>query len=256
VASKNGLDLPQTLVAALKTARSVTVLTGSGISEESGIPTFRDAQTGLWSLYKPEDLATPTAFRTNPHLVWQWYNWRRELIRLAVPNPGHLALAAIETNFPDQGFTLITQNVDGLHQQAGSRNIIELHGNIMRDRCTECNAISMAGSVSKVPEMDLPKCQICNGRLRPDVVWFGENLAHDALQQAWMVSENCDFFFSIGTSAVVQPAASLPIIAKENGATVIEINPSSTPLSRVAHLSIKGQAGEILPSLAALEWRI
>jgi len=243
------LSIPSGLIQAFEHIARVTVLTGAGISAESGIPTFREAQTGLWSSYDPEDLATPQAFRRNPRLVWEWYAWRRELVSRAAPNPGHIALAALESHF--QEFTLITQNVDGLHQQAGSRGVLELHGNIRRIRCSAENILveSWTGS-EEIP----PRCPNCGERLRPDVVWFGENLPRQALEAAWQAASSCEVFLSVGTSSLVEPAASLPYVALRAGAKIIEINPQSTPLSPQANFAWQQPAGVALPALlAALE---
>lgn len=222
----------------------MTVLTGAGVSAESGVPTFRDAQTGLWARFQPEELATPAAFLRNPRLVWEWYAWRRELVSKAQPNPAHFALAELEKRAPL--FTLITQNVDGLHQRAGSRDVIELHGNITRTKCFEEDAIVTDWpDTGEVP----PRCPNCGGRLRPDVVWFEEALPAEATSRAFERSEDCDVFLSIGTSTVVYPAAALPFHALENGATVVEINPDSTPLTRSVHFVLAGAASEVLPEL-------
>ena len=232
------------LLDALRNARKLAVLTGSGISAESGVPTFRDAQTGLWSNFRPEELATPEAFQRNPKLVWEWYAWRRGLASQAQPNAGHLALVELERRVPQ--FSLITQNVDGLHQRAGSRNVIELHGNITRTKCFEEDVL-----VEKWTETDEtpPRCPRCGGRLRPDVVWFGEALAPDDLERALTDSQSCDLFFSIGTSALVHPAASLPFEALQHGATVVEINPDETPLTSHATFALRGLSGVILPEI-------
>jgi NAD-dependent deacetylase len=213
-------------------------------SAESGVPTFREAQTGLWAKYNPEELATPQAFQRNPRLVWEWYEWRRELVAQAEPNPGHLALAELEQRIPL--LTLITQNVDGLHQRAGSQNIVELHGNIHRTICFEERTVVDAWpETAEVP----PRCPRCGGLMRPDVVWFGESLPQEALVIAFMAAEQCDLFLSIGTSALVQPAASLPLVALEQGTAVVEINPDTTPLTpRVTHV-LRGPAGQVLPTL-------
>jgi NAD-dependent deacetylase len=243
--SKNdAVAIPPDLVEALQAAQHVAVLTGAGISAESGVPTFREAQTGLWAKYNPEELATPQAFQRNPHLVWEWYEWRRELVARVEPNPGHLALAELEQHVPL--LTLITQNVDGLHQRAGSQNIVELHGNIHRTICFEERTVVEAWSeTTEVP----PRCPRCGGLLRPDVVWFGESLPQEALVVAFMAAEQCDLFLSIGTSALVQPAASLPLVALEQGTVVVEINPDTTPLTpRVTH-ALRGPAGQVLPAL-------
>lgn len=238
------MNFPTDLIAALKQAHAIAALTGAGISAESGVPTFRDAQTGLWARYKPEELATPQAFRRDPKLVWEWYAWRRELVSKAEPNPGHYALAELEARTPH--FTLITQNVDGLHQRAGSRNIVELHGNIHRTRCFECGApVESWADDSRVP----PHCPKCDGLLRPDVVWFHEMLPHAARVAAIDATNACDVLFSVGTSGVVEPAASLPFEVLRRGAVVIEVNPNATPLSDHATFVLRGPAGVILPEL-------
>jgi NAD-dependent deacetylase len=237
-------EIPSELIAALKSIQRVAVLTGAGISAESGIPTFREAQTGLWSRYDPQDLATPEAFRRNPRLVWEWYTWRRELISLSEPNPGHLALVEMEQLFPQ--FTLITQNVDDLHQKAGTQSIIQLHGDIFRTKCSEEDVL-----VPDWPDTGVipPQCPSCNSPLRPDVVWFGESLPAHVIQAAIQAASSCQAFFSIGTSTLVEPAASLPFIAMQQGAYVIEINPEITPLTRSARWSVFAPAGQALPTL-------
>ncbi len=242
-------SIPDELVTALRQAQHVAVLTGAGISAESGVPTFREAQTGLWAKYDPEELATPQAFRRNPRLVWEWYEWRRGLVAKAEPNPGHRALAVLAQHVPQ--LTLITQNVDGLHQRAGSENIIELHGNITRTKCYENGRI-----VENWPETDdvPPRCPDCGGLLRPDVVWFGEELPVDALATAVTAAQTCNIFFSIGTSALVQPAASLPLQAVWNGRVTVEINPQPTPITRQMDYILAGPSGEVLPALLAAAW--
>ena len=246
---QQSFDFSPQLIRTLQTARHITVLTGAGISAESGVPTFRDAQTGLWARYRPEDLATPQAFRRDPRLVWEWYTWRRGLIGEVKPNPAHLALAAMER--VTAKFTLVTQNVDGLHRQAGSSNILELHGNICRTRCfSEDILIEEWDETEAVP----PRCPNCGGLLRPDVVWFGENLPAEALQEALLATQDCDLFFSIGTSTLVEPAASLPFLALRQGAVVVEVNPERTPLTRTATYSFQAPAGQLLPALVAIAW--
>jgi len=247
---------PDSLISAIRNAEKITVLTGAGISSESGIPTFREAQTGLWENYNPEDLATPQAFQINPKLVWDWYLWRRKIILMSEPNSGHYSLAEMEHLILSKSgeLTLITQNVDGLHKQAGSKLIIELHGNIMTEKCTQCN-LQKAGGYDPSPEIKLPTCEQCGGLLRPNVVWFGESLPTDKLQLAWRAAENCDVFFSIGTSAIVQPAASLPRLARQNGATVVEVNPRPTPLTPYTAHYLQGFAGRILPKLIDKVWK-
>jgi len=240
------IDIPDEVVDDLESSQFVAVLTGAGISAESGVPTFRDAQTGLWAKYDPLQLATPEAFQNDPQLVWDWYLWRKELISGSQPNPGHLALVDLEAFYPE--FKLITQNVDGLHQSAGSTGVIELHGNIFRTKCSRDGRII---SEPLGPSGSVPLCPECSSYLRPDVVWFGENLVTDTLKTALEAARSCEVFISIGTSTFVEPSASLPFLALDNGATVLEINPRSTPLTQRASFSIRGNAGEILPALAA-----
>lgn len=238
------MTIPADLIQKLVAARRVAVLTGAGVSAESGVPTFRDAQTGLWAKYSPEELATPRAFQCNPHLVWEWYEWRRKLVAEARPNPAHLALVELEKLFPQ--FDLITQNVDGLHQRAGSNRVIELHGNITRTKCfDEDELVSCWNETGDSP----PKCPGCGGLLRPDVVWFGEPLPAGELEQATTASTECDVFLCIGTSSVVYPAAALPVEALRSGATVVEINPQPTSLTAHAHFAPAGAAGVVLPEL-------
>ena len=241
--------IPVELIQKLRSVQRVVVLTGAGTSAESGVPTFREAQTGLWARYDPKELATPEAFQRNPRLVWEWYTWRRELSAQAQPNPGHLALAQMQTHVPQ--FTLITQNVDGLHQRAGPNQVIELHGNITRTICaTNRHVVDSWAPTDEVP----PLCPHCGGQLRPDVVWFGEALPEEALRQAMIAVQQSDLVFSIGTSNLVYPAASLPFEALEQGATVIEINPNDTPLTPHVHFALTGQVGQILPILVNLTW--
>jgi NAD-dependent deacetylase len=238
------VHIPESLVPALRSAGSVAVLTGSGVSAESGVPTFRDAQTGLWARFHPEELATPEAFVRDPHLVWEWYAWRRELIEKAAPNPGHKALAELERQVPT--FALITQNVDGLHRRAGSRNVIELHGNIRRSKCSrESMLVEPREGDTGIP----PSCPCCGAFLRPDVVWFGEPLPAGAVAEAFDAARGCDLFFSVGTSSLVQPAASLPFEALRHGAVIVEVNPEETPLTRRALYALRGRTGGILPAL-------
>ena len=231
--------------ALLQGARSVCVLTGAGISAESGIPTFRDAQDGLWANYSPLDLATPEGFERDPELVWRWYEWRRALIREARPNPGHDAIASLAARFPR--LTLVTQNVDGLHQRAGSPAVIEYHGNILRDRCTLEQAPAERSEESR--SAALPRCAACGGLLRPDVVWFGEMIPRDALLLADAAAAECDAFLSIGTSSLVYPAAGLAETALRRGVPVIEINPCATELTPRASLVLQGPGGLVLPQL-------
>lgn len=241
--------IPSELRAALRNARHVVVLTGAGISAESGVPTFRDVMTGLWAKYNPQELATPQAFVRDPRLVWEWYAWRRELVSKVEPNAGHRALAELERRVPR--FTLITQNVDGLHQRAGSRRVVELHGNILRVKCfDEGTVIEHWEETSEVP----PRCPNCGGPLRPDVVWFGEALPDQTFNEAALAALACDVFLSIGTSGVVEPAASLPLVALRRGARVALVNPEETPLLSETVDFLQGAAGTILPLLVQETW--
>jgi NAD-dependent deacetylase len=237
------VDKIQALREALRKAERVAVLTGAGISAESGVPTFRGAD-GLWGNYNAMDLATPEAFARDPELVWRFYNWRRDLISRITFNPAHKALAELEKRIPR--FTLITQNVDGLHVKAGSRNIIEIHGNLWKVRCVECSVILLDESRNMG---HLPRCNQCGGLLRPHVVWFGESLDPEILNQAFQASGSCQVMIAIGTSAVVQPAASLAMEAKRAGALVAEINLERTPNSGFMDIVLLGKAGEIVPRL-------
>lgn len=232
----------------LREARAVAVLTGAGISAESGVPTFRGPE-GLWRNFRAEDLATPDAFARDPELVWQWYRWRRQRMASAQPNPGHQALVLLESRVPR--FTLITQNVDGLHARAGTRSLIELHGNIWRDRCV-ANAEHRVAHAPGEPEAGsldaIPLCP-CGARLRPDVVWFGEGLDPDDFEAAVEMTGTTDVLLVVGTSGLVYPAASLPGVARRAGASVIEVNPDDTPLSAEMDVVLRGAAGEVLPEL-------
>lgn len=225
-------------------ARRVVALTGAGVSAESGVPTFRDAQTGLWEHYDPLELATPEGFARNPRLVWDWYQSRREALGRARPNPAHRALAAWQNAVPS--LVVVTQNVDGLHQAAGSGDVIELHGNLRRNLCSEeRKAVQPAPDDDRRP----PHCPDCGALLRPDVVWFGEMLPEDALRRAYVAVCEADLVLSIGTSSLVQPAASLPYEALRAGVHVLEINPEETPLTPECTASWRGKAGEVLPAL-------
>ncbi len=233
----------ETIQGWLAEAERVTVLTGAGISAESGVPTFRGAG-GLWRQHRPEDLATPEAFARGPRLVWEWYDWRRARVAKAEPNPGHMALAQLERRVPD--FTLITQNVDGLHQRAGSRHVLKLHGDIWTLHCLGCG---LEETNHDVPLREIPPRCSCGGLFRPGVVWFGETLPADVLRQAMEAAAHAQVFLGVGTSAVVQPAASLPLLAQQNGAKLVEVNLEETPLSAQADASFWGKAGELLPRL-------
>jgi NAD-dependent deacetylase len=232
------------ILALLDRTTRVTVLTGSGISAESGIPTFRGEQ-GLWKQFRAEELATLQAFERDPGLVWEWYDWRRGIIGRAEPNEGHGTIAAWQEVFPS--FSLITQNIDGLHERAGSREPIELHGNIWKMRCLREGTVTES---REVPLRSLPPlCPACGAMLRPHVVWFGEALDRHVLDEAYRLSASCEVMFVVGTSALVQPAASLPLAAADSGAKIVEVNPDPTPLSRAADFVLRGKAGQILPLL-------
>ncbi|MEW6732435.1 MAG: NAD-dependent deacylase [Acidobacteriota bacterium] len=228
-------------------ARRVVVLTGAGVSAESGIPTFRDAQTGLWEQYDPAELASPDGFSANPKLVWDWYEYRRQIVRSSAPNPAHFALAELETRY--QQFVLVTQNVDQFHTQAGSQHVLELHGRILENRCFAEDRLLADVELdhSTVP----PRCP-CGAFARPGVVWFGEALPADTLSQAFAAARRCDLCLVVGTSGVVQPAASIPLQALHAGAFLIEVNNQESVLTETMHLFLRGKAGELLPRLVKL----
>ena len=233
----------------IKNANKLTVLTGAGISKASGIPTFR-GKDGLWSKYSPSELATYQAFTKNPKLVWQWYNYRRKIIKVAKPNAAHYAISDLEKMFKDN-FAIITQNIDSLHRQTGNKNILELHGNIFETKCLICDKIYFDDTIYEDDELP-PKCKFCGGKVRPNVVWFGENLDRNILDKAMAASAQCDVFLCIGTSGVVQPAASLPKIASDIRAFVVEINVEYSGISIYADEVIIGKAEEILPQIVDL----
>jgi len=243
------MNFPPELIRFLRRAQRLAVLTGAGVSQESGLRTFRDAQSGLWAQYKPEDLASPQAFARAPKLIWDWYAWRREAIKGVRPNAGHYALVELEKRISQ--FTLITQNVDGLHRMAGNQNVLELHGNIQRVRCSACYTFT---ETWEDDTESVPRCAVCGGLLRPDVVWFGESLPREQLEAAVEAARTCDIFFSIGTSGVVQPAASLAHAARNRGAVVVEINAETTPLTPKVDYFLQGKSGEILPELVKAVW--
>lgn len=238
------------LVESLRKARHVAILTGAGISAESGLPTFRDPLTGFWSKFRPEDLATPEAFQRNPELVWKWYVERRSMARAARPNAGHLALARLQTLVPK--VTTITQNVDGLHQAAGSVDVLELHGNIHATRCFDRDH-PMSVTAEDENSGDHPVCELCGSFARPGVVWFGENLPETAFAKAIEAARKCDVMLVVGTSGIVQPAASLGSLAQTHGATVAVINPDRGS-AIMGGLFLGGTAAVILPRLLELAW--
>ncbi|MCX7880496.1 MAG: NAD-dependent deacylase [Ignavibacteria bacterium] len=238
------MEIPDDLIDALTCANFVAALTGAGVSAESGIKTFRDPD-GLWAKFNPMELASIDGFLSNPQRVWDWYQYRREVINNAKPNPGHYALAEMEKLFPQ--FTLITQNVDRLHQKAGSKKVIELHGNIIENHCFQCKR-PFEGETA-LPDGEIPKCPSCGGLIRPSVVWFGELLPFDALTEAEQSATECNVFFSIGTSAEVYPAANLPLIAKRSGALVVEVNPNYTALTPYVDFKISETSAVALPAI-------
>jgi len=247
------------VIEALRAARHVVVFTGAGISAESGIPTYRDALTGLWENFDFAELATPDAFRRDPALVWGWYEWRRMKVMRADPNPAHRAIEAMASKVPR--FTLITQNVDNLHERAGSTDVIHLHGSLASPHCFACaRPHELPSDIPDEPHggrrLEPPRCLHCGGRIRPGVVWFGESLPKDAWSAAMSAveMEGCDLFFSIGTSAMVYPAAELPFTALRRQATVVQINPDLTQLDEVASISLHSAAADVLPRLVEAAW--
>jgi NAD-dependent deacetylase len=237
-------EIDQELVERLGKATCVTVLSGSGVAAESGVLTFREAQTGKWATFDRSELATAQAFLRTPRLVWEWYDHRRQQIEATEPGPTHYALVDLEQAYTD--FMLITQSIDGLHWRAGSRDLVELHGNIARTRCFDCSGYANVWDA----EGDIPpRCVRCGGMLRPDVVWLGEGLPAAQLRRAYRAAERAQVFLSVGTSAEVRPAASLPLIAKRAGAFVIEINPKETALSVIADRWLQCRAADVLPAL-------
>ncbi len=234
--------------AALKRARKVAAITGAGISAESGVPTFRGPRS-LWRSFRPEDLATPRAFARNPALVWEWYRWRRSVIAGVRPNAGHAVLARFEDRF--DAFTLLTQNVDGLHREAGSREIVELHGNIWRARCSR-NPEHVVDQHGDSAAQGIPLCAACGAQMRPDVVWFGEPLDVAAMDRAGRAVRACDVLLVVGTSAVVYPVAGLPALARRGQATIVEVNVDDTPLTPDVDVALRGPSGVVLPELERL----
>ncbi len=240
------IAIPPESVRGLQQAGSLVVLTGAGVSAESGIPTFR-GQDGLWKNFRSEQLATPQAFGREPALVWDWYHWRRGIVRGAAPNAAHRAIAELEDQIPE--FALITQNVDGLHQRAGSRKILELHGSLHRARCQDCSERMFLEE-----EEGVLNCHRCGGVMRPDVVWFGESLDLHQLEEAFRSCANADFLIVAGTSGLVQPAASLAYATLGNGGHVLEVNLEKTPFTGTASATVLGKAGEVIPELVSLAW--
>ena len=250
-------QIPESTIAevarALWQSRHLLVLSGAGISKESGIPTFRDAQEGLWARFDPMELATPQAFRSHPKRVWDWYEYRRALIANARPNAGHRAIAELEALVDE--VVVITQNIDGLHQEAGSHDVIPIHGDIRKNKCSaNCRGNPTYVDVSAL-EWDTdagpPRCPHCGAYVRPDVVWFGENLPSALLDRAERLCRTADVMLVVGTSGVVQPVASFPFIAARSGAVIVEVNPDTTPITPIARWHLAGPSGELLPRVVA-----
>jgi len=252
VESRDVNSIPAELLVALKSARHVLVFTGAGVSAESGIPTFRDALTGLWSRFDAEALATPEAFLRDPELVWGWYEWRRMQVLRSLPNPAHLAISELARHVPE--FTVVTQNVDDLHERAGSTAVMHLHGSLHHPRCFDCGrSHTLPPGPPREPEggrrLHPPLCKHCGGTVRPGIVWFSENLPEDVLAASFAAARACDLLFAIGTSGLVQPAARLPWLARQAGATVVQVNPTATALDDDCTWSLRGAAGVIMPRL-------
>jgi NAD-dependent deacetylase len=233
----------------LRASRRLVLLTGAGVSAESGVPTFRDAHGGLWARFDPATLASAEGFRGDPALVWRWYAWRRELVLSAQPNAAHRAIAQAGERHP--ALSVITQNVDGLHQRAGSENVIELHGNILRTKClAECGVL--IDDPQSLPQDGPPRCPRCGDRLRPDVVWFGEMLDPGTLARAGAAAGRCDLMLVVGTSGLVYPAAGLPSVARRSGARIVIVNPEQTELDRIADATVRLPAAVAIPELLSV----
>lgn len=244
------MNIPSELIAQLRAASHIAVFTGAGVSAESGIPTFRDAQTGIWANHSAAELSTRIAFRADPHRVWDWYQWFRGVMQKARPNAAHLALAALENMV--EHVTVITQNIDGLHAAAGSTEVLELHGNIWGNVCFACRR---PGPATDDPKANgPPKCLHCRGRMRPDVVWFGELLSQKLFDHATRMAKTADVMLVIGTSSLVEPAASLPRLARAAGRIVVNINPEATAHDAIAHHVLRGAAAVVVPALFAAAW--
>ena len=246
------LAIPQALIVALQQAKHVVVFTGAGVSAESRIATFRDALTGLWQRFNAEDLATPEAFRRDEELVWGWYEWRRMQVLRSHPNPAHFAIAALANHVPK--LTVVTQNVDDLHERAGSAGVLHLHGSLHSPRCIACGrAHILPPGIPDEPDggrrLCPPRCHHCGGAVRPGVVWFGEELPVKELSRAFSAASECDVLFAVGTSGLVQPAAGIPSLARQAGAKVVQVNPMGTQLEDACTWSLRGAAGMVMPKL-------
>jgi NAD-dependent deacetylase len=248
------IEVPDTLIRSIRTCRHLMMLTGAGVSVESGLATFRTPQTGLWERFRPEDLATPAAFQRDPALVWGWYEWRRMQVMRALPNPGHEAIAAMQRLLPRA--TLVTQNVDDLHERAGSHPVTHLHGSILSPYCELCHApYALPREIPEEPDegrsIEPPSCANCGGKVRPGVVWFGESLPRVEWEAAARAAAACDVFCCIGTSSLVQPAASLLDLASEAGAVTVQVNPNPTGIEGRVSYALRVAAGVVLPELLA-----
>jgi NAD-dependent deacetylase len=242
-------DALQTAARAVARSARLAVFTGSGVSKESGIATFREPETGLWAQYDPMQLATSEAYRKDPAFVWSWYEHRFGVAAAAEPNPGHYAIADLEELLPR--VVVITQNIDGLHQRAGSSHVVELHGTMRSFRCVGGRHRGFGWDDFADQQEKPPRCPVCGDHLRPEVVWFGEALPQDALNAAQQLSAACDVMLVVGTSGVVYPAAAVPLIAREAGATVVDVNPERDALSQMCDVFLRGPGGEVLPRLVA-----
>jgi NAD-dependent deacetylase len=247
------MNFPGSLIETLRDAQRVVIFTGAGVSQESGIPTFRDRQTGLWANF---ELATPAAFDRDAGFVWGWYEWRRAAVRRAEPNAAHRAIAQLASRVPE--LTLVTQNVDDLHERAGSPTVLHLHGRIARPYCENCRrpyAFSDAAiPVGEGRRIEPPRCAACRARIRPGVVWFGESLPVEEWQAAQVAARRADLFFCVGTSAIVQPAASLTDLAIDAGAVTVQVNPHATGIEECVTFALRGPAGSVLPALLERAW--
>jgi NAD-dependent deacetylase len=234
-------------------AERIVLFTGAGVSAESGIPTFRDALTGLWERFEPQKLSTPEAFRDDPALVWGWYEWRRAAVERVEPNDAHRALAAIEQRAT--ACTVVTQNVDDLHERAGSAAPIHLHGSLFAPRCSACGRPApLPATPAQAGPVDPPPCGHCGAPIRPGVVWFGESLPGDQFEAAVAAAANCDLLITVGTSGLVFPAAEIPQVTARMGGEVIQVNPQPTPLDPVARVNLHGPAAQVLPALVGAAW--
>lgn len=246
------MSIPVPLIQRLRGCKHLVIFTGAGVSQESGIPTFRDDMTGLWAKYNPAELATPSAFARQRDVVWGWYEYRRRVVMLSEPNPAHRAIVELAKAWPD--VTLITQNVDDLHERAGSRDVVHLHGSLHRPRCRGCGSpYEFPPGIPDDPSGQWrflpPQCERCGGWIRPGVVWFGEDLPREAWKRAESAAGSCDVFLCVGSTLVVEPAASLPSVAVRKGACVIQVNPNRTELDHTATFNLRGKAGEVMERL-------